>query len=532
MQRPHGAYILARYSTDSQNPDSIEVQVDKCSEWCRTNRLPVLGVYADFAVSGMRDDRPQYRRMMEELRLGGADTVVVYDQSRMFRKMTAWFEFRDELASLGVSVASATQPMVGGDLRDPANFLAEGTTALFNQMWVLQTRQKVIAKMRYMARSAQHTGGTPPLGYCVKAGRLEIVPEEADVVRRIFGEYASGRSYREIIEGLNRDGIRTKRGGTFGSNSLHDLLRNPKYIGVLEYGHTCKRPDGKRNTHGSAPSDLIRVEGAVPAIVDHAIFEEVQRRMANNKRVQGGRPSERREYPLRGKVFCAECKTAMVVSISKGRYTYYSCGARHRLHTCDNMPIKVEDLESRVAEAVRTVLGEPSNSAALIRILREEAGAILAGAAGRLADLIARKSSVATQLGHAVDAILGGLDSPALRKKIEALEQEQAELERDMQVLRRQVDASAIPEDRLRELLATITASGDTAALLSVVARVEVSREDITVWTILDTDPGGKVHTDLTDAGISVPIIPGVAPPAPRVIITAAGALCIKFARA
>ena len=98
MQRPHGAYILARYSTDSQNPDSIEVQVDKCSEWCRTNRLPVLGVYADFAVSGMRDDRPQYRRMMEELRLGGADTVVVYDQSRMFRKMTAWFEFRDELA--------------------------------------------------------------------------------------------------------------------------------------------------------------------------------------------------------------------------------------------------------------------------------------------------------------------------------------------------------------------------------------------------------------------------------------------------
>lgn len=531
MQRPHGAYILARYSTDNQSPDSIEVQVDKCSEWCRSNRLPVLGVYADFAVSGMREDRPQYRRMMEDLRLGGADTVVVYDQSRMFRKMTAWFEFRDELAALGVAVASVTQPMVGGDLRDPANFLAEGTTALFNQMWVLQTRQKVIAKMRHMARSAQYTGGTPPLGYCVRDGRLEVAPDEADVVRRIFGEYASGRSYREIIEGLNRDGVRTKRGGTFGSNSLHDLLHNPKYIGVLEYGRTSKSASGKRNTHGTPPDDLIRIEGAVPAIVDQAIFEEVQRRMAKNKRAHGGRPPERREYPLRGKVFCGECKTAMVVSISRGRYTYYDCGARHRLHTCDNMPIKVEDLETRVAEAVRAVLGEPSNSAALIRILREEAGAIQAGAAGRLADLIARKNSMATQLGRAVDAILGGLDSPALRNRIEALEHEQAELERDMQTLRRQVDASATSA-RLRELLATITASGDTAALLSVVARVEVGREEITVWTILDTDPGGKVHDDPSDAGISVPITPGTASPAPRVIITAAGALCIKFARA
>lgn len=77
----HGAYILARYSTDNQNPDSIEVQVERCTEWCKTNSLPVLGVYADYAVSGMKDTRPQQSRMMAELREGGADTVVIYDQS-------------------------------------------------------------------------------------------------------------------------------------------------------------------------------------------------------------------------------------------------------------------------------------------------------------------------------------------------------------------------------------------------------------------------------------------------------------------
>ena len=160
----HGAYILARYSTDRQNPDSIEVQVQKCTDWCQKEGLPILGIYADYAVSGMKDTRPQQSRMMDDLRMGGADTVVIYDQSRMFRKMTAWFEFRAELETMGATVISVTQPQIGGDLRDPTNFLTEGSMALFNQIWALQTRQKVIAKMEFMARQGLHTGGVPPLG--------------------------------------------------------------------------------------------------------------------------------------------------------------------------------------------------------------------------------------------------------------------------------------------------------------------------------------------------------------------------------
>ena len=55
--RVPGAFILARYSTDNQNADSIEVQVGKCTEWCNTNSIPILGIYADYAVSGMKDTR-------------------------------------------------------------------------------------------------------------------------------------------------------------------------------------------------------------------------------------------------------------------------------------------------------------------------------------------------------------------------------------------------------------------------------------------------------------------------------------------
>ena len=205
MNRIPGAMINARYSTDNQNPDSIEVQVQKCREWCHQNDIPILGIYADEATSGMKDSRPQYENMMMQLRQGIGDTVVIYDQSRMFRKMTAWFTFRDELTAMGVKVISVTQPMIGKDLRDPTNFLTEGSMALFNQIWALQSRQKTMEKMRFMARNGQHTGGKPALGYVVKDGRLEICEEEAAIVRRIFREYGDGKSYREIIAGLNRD---------------------------------------------------------------------------------------------------------------------------------------------------------------------------------------------------------------------------------------------------------------------------------------------------------------------------------------
>lgn len=503
-KREHGAMILARYSTDNQNPDSIEVQVEKCSGWCHQHSLPILGIYADYATSGMKDTRPQYEAMMQQLRLGAADTVVIYDQSRMFRKMTAWFAFRDELSSMGVSVVSVTQPMIGKDLRDPTNFLTEGSMALFNQIWALQTRQKVLEKMRFMARNGQHTGGKPALGYRVEDGRLVVCEEEAAIVRRIFKEYASGESYRDIIAGLNADGLKTKRGNPFGSNSLHDLLHNEKYIGTLVYGQSPYREDGTRNTHSKDGTDVIRIEDAIPAIIDKETFRIVQERMAQNIRLQGGRPSKNREYPLRSKVFCAECKSAMTVSTSQQRYNYYRCTGKKRLHNCGATPISADYLEQRVAEAIRMVLGKPEEITGLLRILRDQAEKLQSHAVARLQQLLQQAEDVDKKLQNAVDAVLNGLTSTTVQNRIRELEQQKAEIQRDLKNLKTSVDASAIPEARLREILSTVisTAAEDSSLLLSIVYRVEVGPDTITIWTILDADPNGKI--DYNQDGVTI----------------------------
>ena len=499
-----GAFINARYSTDNQNPDSIEVQVEKCREWCAQNNIPVLGVYADEATSGMKNSRPQYEVMMAHLRAGMADTVVIYDQSRMFRRMTAWFSFRDELTSMGVSVISVTQPMIGKDLRDPTNFLAEGSTALFNQMWALQSRQKTMEKMRFMARNGLHTGGKPALGYEVKDGRLAICEYEAEIVRRIFNEYASGKSYRQIIDGLNADGIKTKHGNAFGSNSLHDLLHNEKYIGVLTYGAAPYREDGTRNTHGKEGKDVIRIEDAVPAIVDKELFDAVQKRMAGNKRQQGGRPPKNRDYPLKGKVYCGHCKAAMTISTSQQKYNYYRCTGKKRLHNCDAPPISADELEKIVADALLKMLGTPEQTEGLIKILRDQARHIQDGAVSKLQSMLDREKEINAQLDNAVSAVLNGLNSPALTKKITALEEEKTMLSHDMIALKATVDASTLPSERLREILGQVISCSITekSFLFSIVYRVEVTKEYIIIWTLLDVDPTG--HIDLTQEGVTI----------------------------
>ena len=514
--RIHGAFINARYSTDNQNPDSIEVQVDKCTQWCHEHNIPILGVFADEATSGMKESRPQYEKMMEQLRLGVADTVVIYDQSRMFRKMTAWFAFRDALTSMGVAVVCVTQPMIGKDLRDPTNFLTEGSMALFNQIWALQSRQKTIEKMRFMARNGQHTGGKPALGYVVENGRLVINEAEAAIVRRIFSEYAAGSSYKEIIDGLNADGLKTKRGNVFGANSLHDLLHNEKYIGILTYGASPYREDGTRNTHKKDGIDAIRIENAIPPIIDKELFELVQKKMQQNKRQQGGRPPEKRDYPLKGKVFCADCKSAMSVAISHGKYFYYKCSGKKRTHQCEAKPIAVDELENIVIEAVRDLLSDPVNSNHLLTILREQRESIQSGAVTTLQNLIAERSSIQAKLNNATDAVLNGLSSPTLAAKIAELENQLALVESQMRTLKASVDASALPEERLQEIVDYVVANknADPRALLSIVYRVEVGADYVHIWTMLDTDPSGTFEEDesglLITPGITsgVPIIP------------------------
>lgn len=532
IERIPGALIAARFSTDNQSDDSIEIQVERCTEYCKAHGLPVLDVYADHAVSGMKTHRPQLDRMLDDLRSGKGDTVVILDQSRMMRNMPKWFALRQEMSAMGVQVVSVTQPFVGGDLRDPNTFMMEGQSTLVNHMWVLLTRQKVLAKMRYMAQNGQHTGGKPALGYRVEnidgVKKLAVDEQEAAIVRRIFTEYDSGKSYKAIIDGLNADGIKTKRGSTFGANSLHDLLHNEKYTGTLVYGSKVYRADGTRNSHSPEGTDVIRMEDALPAIIEKDLFQRVQERMRGNRRNQGGRPSEVRDYPLRGKVFCGECGSAMYVRTSKGpkdggKYFYYACSKKKEQHTdCANRPIRVEELERKVSDYVRAMLGSPQILEETMERMRQMTAEMNRTGADRMTALVEEQFNIDAQITRLVDAIAAGAFSPAIQSRLAALEAEKIKLLSQAAELKKAADLAALPAAKLQMLFDFIAtaAKTDTAAVFSVVRRVEVYSDHLVIYTAFDPDGSPR---DIPESDIESIKSLGTPSGVPTVFITAIG---------
>ena len=150
--------------------------------------------------------------------------------------------------------------------------------------------------------------------------------------------------------------------------------------------------------------------------------------------------------------------------------------------------------------------------------MRDQAETLQDGAVVRLHNLLEREREVNRKLDNAVEAVLNGLASPAVQSKIRELEKEKATLQHDLKLLKKAVDATTIPEQRLREILAIIisSAENDAAILESLVYRVEVGAEDITIWTILDADPNGDI--DHTTDGVTLTL--GDAFGVPAVIIT------------
>lgn len=344
------AAIYARYSTEHQNENSIETQVAECTKYAQERGMVITGIYTDEAKSGMKMQRSGLLEMLTDIENKNFDAVLIYDQSRLSRDVVDWFTLRKSLEVYHIDLYSVANREKFGDMLDPTNFMVEGVQAIFNQLHVLTTRKKVIDGMRNIALKGGFTGGTPCLGYKVVNKRLEIDEEEAETVRLIFSMCASGHSYVEIMNELNLLGKKTKAGQPFGKNSLNAILNNEKYIGNLIYGRVKKEANGKRNTHKSS-EDLIRVEGAVPAIISKEVWEDVKKVMVTRKKRTAYNAIQ--PYLLTGKIFCGECGNKMTGE-RRNKYSYYACYGNRRLHNCTKTAVNKDKIESQVMSQIHS----------------------------------------------------------------------------------------------------------------------------------------------------------------------------------
>ena len=346
------AAIYARYSSDNQRHESIETQYRVCEDYCRQKKYCVVARYKDEAKTGTTAiGRDGFHRMLADARQDIFDVLVVYTLDRTARQELDYYLYKKELQTAGIKYEYATESF------DPSSVDGQ----FFEGIQVAQAAwysRKLSVKVRdgkdTNARQFLFPGGTPPFGYNVTPDHHYVINEqEAAAVRIIYSMFIAGSGYGPILEELNRQGFRTKRGKQFTKGSLHEILANEKYCGTYVHHRSFDRQRRKWSAGSGTPN-------AIPAIISQETFMEAAARRRHN---QGRSASYAAKsiYLLSGKVFCGECGHSFCGNSCTTRqyhYEFYQCcdQTNRGSHTCKNPRVKKSWLERQVVDAITGLL--------------------------------------------------------------------------------------------------------------------------------------------------------------------------------
>ena len=350
------AVIYARYSTDVQTPESIERQVQLCSDYAQENGLTVPKAYCDKAKSGTQTTtRYNYNQMLEDSAEGLFSKIIVFKLDRFSRNLRDFLNDQYTLNENSVQILSTLEILPDGI----SGKLVKYSLIIGAELYSDSVADHTSSEMYRNARQGNYNGGKIPLGYrAVEAeGRKKYVidDKESEIAAFIFEQYAQGKSYSDLVKLLDQRGWRTKNGDRFSTGSFNSIFNNRIYIG--EYGY------------GKGTSKAVVTKIPELQIVPDKIFEKVQKRMAQNK-VLAGRRRAKRGYILSGFVKCGVCDSNMhhepIRSKGKAAYDCYRCpntkkNDEHGEKLCDNLRIRRKYLERYVMDKIfRDLFGNAS----------------------------------------------------------------------------------------------------------------------------------------------------------------------------
>ncbi len=427
------AVAYVRYSSDNQREESIEAQLRSIREYCEKNGIHLVRIYTDEAKSATIDNRPGFLQMINDSRLGGFDLVIVHKLDRFARNRYDSAFYRRELKKNNVRLISVTENLDDS----PESIILESVLEGMAEYYSRNLAREVMKGMKETAYQCKHTGGTPPLGYDIDDNKKYIInEEEAEAVRLIFDMYSLGKSYGKIINELNKRGYKTKRGNTFGKNSLHDIVRNEKYIGVYYYNkYYTKSIDGKRsNRKLKDESEMIRIEGGIPAIVDKDVFLRCQERL-NQGSAKNARYKAKENYLLSGLIKCGFCGASMVGNRriggrNKTPWASYECVARRKGKICSLKAIGKEFVEKIVLDELESTLFSEEGINILAKKIHEFAKGFADSSETRLRSLEKQLVEVKKQINNIVDSVAQGLTHPSFKTKMDELEQKKNYLQK------------------------------------------------------------------------------------------------------
>ena len=225
--------IYARYSSDGRLEESIEGQLREYKEYAERQGMTVITTYVNRATSAKTDNRPEFQKMIEDSAKKQFDVVLVWKLDRFARNRGDSAMYHAVPKRNGVKVVSAKENISEGPEGIILESLLEGIAEYYSaELSVKIQRGQTENALKCKANS------TSPLGYKVNAERYyEIDPLTAPIVLEIFTRYADRETVKEIGEDMNTRGIfATMKSKYMNKSSMHNLLKNRRYIGEYRYG--------------------------------------------------------------------------------------------------------------------------------------------------------------------------------------------------------------------------------------------------------------------------------------------------------
>lgn len=425
------AAIYARYSSDLQNDRSIEDQIALCEAWARHNGYTVVSRFEDRAISGTKfRDRAGLMGLLTAARGRAFSVVVVEHGDRLSRHAGDIHHIREALNFADVRIMQVS----GGEL----DALQASVSGLVSSLTLAQLAQKVRRGQAGNIDAGLRAGGKA-YGYRPvpgQPGKLDIVPEEAAIVRRIYTEFIAGSSPRQIAHNLNRDGIKPPQGTFWNASTLYGwgqrgngILNNELYKGVLIWNRVrmVRDPESRRRVSRPNPPDEWKRQ-AVPelAIVAADEFAAVKNRRPMVKR----QPQRKRKYLLSGLLKCPDCGGGMSVKDIRKGEVRVMCSVHKESRACSNArSYNLGRIERAVLAGLREHLLQPVLIQEFVLAYNRERQRLDRDRQQSRSGNEQRLAVLSADIDRAVDMMIRGTVSAELMApKIKALEAEKSRL--------------------------------------------------------------------------------------------------------
>jgi len=305
------AVFYGRYSPGSkQTQQSIEGQRRDVEAYAKANGYTLIGEYCDKGLTGKTDKRPEFQRMIKDSHRKLFNYVIVWQLDRFARNKYESAIHKNTLKKNGIKVLSAKEHISD----DPSGVLMEGMLESMAEYYSAELRVKVKRGMNESWLKGQALGGSSVYGYDVVDKHFIVNETEAQIVRKIFDDYTSGKKTKDIVAWLNKNKILNKRKSEFAYSQIIWILKNKKYIGTYSFAGQEK-------------------DGIITPIVDKSVFDIAQQKLEKNKR----NPSlvkAYEQYVLTLKAFCGYCECQLIADCgtnSQGKiYRYYKCAKKKK----------------------------------------------------------------------------------------------------------------------------------------------------------------------------------------------------------